>query len=82
MPALKGFALLSPERRRELASKGGKSVPAESRGFSNKDVASKAGKKGGKSVNPQNRAFSRNPELARKAGKKGGAALRRKIKPK
>jgi general stress protein YciG len=29
-----GFALLSPEKRREIASKGGKSVPSEKRSFS------------------------------------------------
>ena len=31
---LRGFAALSPERRRELAALGGKSVPPEKRSFS------------------------------------------------
>ena len=44
----RGFASLSPERQREIASMGGKSVPAEKRSFSqNKDLATWAGRKGG-----------------------------------
>ena len=44
----RGFASMSPEKQREIASKGGKSVPSEKRSFSqNRDLASQAGKKGG-----------------------------------
>ncbi len=44
----RGFASLSMERRREIASKGGRSVPAEKRSFSqDRDLASSAGRKGG-----------------------------------
>lgn len=44
----KGFAAMDPERRRELASKGGKSTPSYKRGWSlNPSAAVKAGKKGG-----------------------------------
>jgi general stress protein YciG len=44
----RGFALLSPDRQREIASQGGKSVPAEKRAFSIKrDLASEAGRNGG-----------------------------------
>jgi uncharacterized protein len=44
----RGFASMSAERQREIASMGGKSVPAESRVFSKrKDLAHEAGKKGG-----------------------------------
>lgn len=43
----RGFASMSPEKQREIASKGGKSVPAERRAFSNPEIASAAGKKGG-----------------------------------
>jgi uncharacterized protein len=44
----RGFASMSPERRREIARMGGKSVPAESRAFSKqRDLAYKAGRKGG-----------------------------------
>lgn len=45
----RGFAALSPERRRELASLGGRSVPAEKRSFTtNRVLARVAGKRGGK----------------------------------
>ncbi len=46
--ARKGFACLTPERRREIARKGGASVPAHKRSFS-KDhaLAAIAGSKGG-----------------------------------
>jgi general stress protein YciG len=72
----RGFASMSPERQREIASKGGKSVPNEKRSFSqNPDLASAAGRKGGKGVAPENRSFSRDPALASLAGTKGGHAL-------
>ncbi len=52
----RGFASLSPEKRREIASMGGKSVPAEKRSFSrNRNRAAEAGRKGGSvSQNGQN----------------------------
>ncbi len=44
----RGFASISVEKRREIASKGGKSVPAEKRSFSqNRNLATEAGRKGG-----------------------------------
>ena len=44
----RGFASMSMEKRREIASKGGKSVPADKRAFSqNRDLAAEAGRKGG-----------------------------------
>lgn len=44
----RGFASLSPERLREIASTGGRSVKPENRSFSrNKALASEAGRKGG-----------------------------------
>jgi general stress protein YciG len=44
----RGFASLSMEKRREIASKGGKSVPADKRSFSqNRGLALEAGRKGG-----------------------------------
>lgn len=43
----RGFAAMSPEKRREIASQGGKTVPAKKRSFSqNRDLAAKAGRKG------------------------------------
>jgi general stress protein YciG len=69
----RGFASMDPEKRREIASRGGKSVPAEKRSFSQSvALAATAGRKGGQSVAPANRSFSRNHELASKAGAKGG----------
>ena len=73
----RGFASMSPERQREIASKGGKSVPAESRSFSkNPGLAASAGRKGGQAVDPASRSFSRDHDLAASAGAKGGHASR------
>lgn len=50
--AKRGFALLSPERRRDISARGGASVPAEKRSFSkNRDLAASAGRAGG-SIKP------------------------------
>ena len=39
---------MNPERRREIARKGGASVPGEKRSFAkNRDLAASAGRKGG-----------------------------------
>ena len=72
---LKGFALLDRERLREISSKGGKSTPAEKRGFAkNRALASAAGRKGGLSVPAEKRSFSCDRELAAACGRKGGKA--------
>lgn len=42
-----GLQHLSKERRREIAAKGGSSVPASSRAFSDVALAKSAGSKGG-----------------------------------
>lgn len=48
MKSRRGFAAMSPDRRREIAAKGGASVPAEKRSFSRStDLAATAGRKGG-----------------------------------
>jgi general stress protein YciG len=71
----RGFASMDPERQREIARKGGRSVPDEKRSFSqNPELAAKAGRKGGQSVNPAKRSFSRDHTLASEAGRKGGHA--------
>ncbi len=55
----RGFAAMNPERRREIARKGGASVPGEKRSFAkDRDLAASAGRKGGES----NRAGSRTKE--------------------
>jgi general stress protein YciG len=44
----RGFAVMTPEMRTEIARKGGASVPDEKRSFSqNRDLAAEAGRKGG-----------------------------------
>jgi general stress protein YciG len=44
----RGFAAMDPERRREIAKRGGASVPGEKRSFAqNRDLAADAGRKGG-----------------------------------
>ena len=71
----RGFAAMDEEKQREIASKGGQSVPAEERSFS-KDpgLAAEAGRKGGESVPAEKRSFAQDPELAAEAGRKGGQA--------
>ena len=77
----RGFALLSPERLKEIATLGGKSVDPSKRSFStNKELAKKAGSKGGKSAPAATRSFSVKPELAAEAGKLGGLANQKKVK--
>lgn len=47
-PKPRGFAALSPERRKEIARMGGKSIAPDKRAFSqNRELASRAGKVGG-----------------------------------
>lgn len=68
-----GFAAMDPERQREIARKGGRSVPDEKRSFStNSELAARAGRKGGLSVDPAKRSFSVDHVLASKAGAIGG----------
>jgi general stress protein YciG len=62
----RGFASMSPEKRREIASRGGKSVPAEKRTFStDRTLAKEAGRRGGVSLEPEKRSFSRDHSLER-----------------
>jgi general stress protein YciG len=71
----RGFATLSPEKRREIAAKGGRSVPPEKRSFAlDKTLAQRAGFKGGSSVAAEKRSFSKDPAQAARAGRKGGFA--------
>lgn len=58
--AKRGFAAMSPEKRREIARKGGAAVPSEKRSFSQShDLAAKAGRKGGESSHGGGRASRR-----------------------
>ena len=70
-----GFASMDQNKRRDIARKGGESVPNEKRSFSrDPKLAAEAGRKGGRSVAPEARSFSRDPKLAAEAGRKGGEA--------
>jgi len=70
-----GFASMDRAKQRDIASKGGQSVPAEKRSFAQDPaLAAEAGRKGGQSVQAESRSFSRNRELAAQAGRKGGQA--------
>jgi general stress protein YciG len=42
----RGFAAMSPERRKEIATLGGLSVPASKRYYNNREAAASAGRKG------------------------------------
>jgi uncharacterized protein len=69
----RGFAAMDRSKQREIARKGGESVPAEKRSFSqNRTLAAEAGRKGGQSVSDADRSFSRDRDLAVQAGRKGG----------
>lgn len=71
----RGFASMDAEKQREIARKGGKSVPNGKRSFSqNRELAARAGRKGGQSVPNEKRSFARNAALASEAGRKGGHA--------
>lgn len=81
MKSRRGFASMDSKKQRQIASRGGKSVPAEKRSFSqDRGVAIIAGHLGGKAVPPEKRSFSTNRELAVAAGRKGGLARRRNLK--
>ncbi len=73
--AKRGFAAMTLEQRRAIASMGGKAVPAEKRSYSaNRALAAESGRKGGNAVPDEKRSYSADPELASRAGAKGGRA--------
>ena len=75
LPDLSNMEKTDQEKQREIARKGGESVPSEKRSFSqDHDLAAKAGRKGGGNVPNEKRSFSQNPALAAQAGRKGGQA--------
>jgi uncharacterized protein len=66
----RGFASMEEDKQREIAKKGGESVPDEKRSFSkDPELASEAGKKGGQESGGN---FKNDPERAAEAGRKGG----------
>lgn len=70
-----GFASMDQAKQRDIASKGGQSVPAAKRSFAQDPaLAAEAGRKGGQAVQAGDRSFSRDRSLAASAGRKGGQA--------
>jgi hypothetical protein len=68
-PAKRGFAAMDPERQREIARKGGASVPDEKRSFSqDRDLAAAAGRKGGEASHGGGRTSRDTEGEARRAG--------------
>jgi general stress protein YciG len=63
-PARRGFAAMDKERQREIARKGGASVPDEKRSFSqDRDLAAAAGRKGGEASHGGGRRRAGEPRL-------------------
>lgn len=59
----RGFASMDPERQREIARKGGASVPSEKRSFSqDRSLAAEAGRKGGEASHGGRKRTGRNGE--------------------
>ncbi|WP_241665307.1 con-10 family general stress protein [Teichococcus oryzae] len=74
-----GFASMDEAKQRNIASKGGQSVPAAKRSFAQDPaLAAEAGRKGGQAVQASDRSFSRDRSLAASAGRKGGQATHSK----
>jgi hypothetical protein len=72
-PKPRGFAAMTPERRREIAAKGGRALKPEQRAYSrDRDLASAAGRLGGSMVPPEKRPFSVDREHAARCGRLGG----------
>lgn len=70
--AKRGFAAMDAAMQRDIAQRGGRSVPADKRSFSiSRDLAVAAGRKGGKSVPGDKRSFAIDPSLAAEAGRRG-----------
>lgn len=64
--AKRGFAAMDKDRQREIARKGGASVPDEKRSFSqDRDLAAAAGRKGGEASHGGGRVSTRAPESGR-----------------
>lgn len=71
-PAKRGFAAMDGALQRDIAQRGGRSVPPDKRSFSlDRELAVAAGRKGGKSVPGGKRSFALDPALAAEAGRRG-----------
>src|SRR5262249_54790507 len=69
----RGFAGMSSEKQREIASKGGKAAHAKGTAHHfTPEEAREAGRKGGQAAHAKGTAHEFPPEEAREAGRKGG----------
>lgn len=74
----RGFASMDEQKQRDIARRGGRSVPGEKRSFSqNHALASAAGRTGGQNVPHAKRSFAQDRALAAAAGRKGGESRRK-----
>jgi general stress protein YciG len=72
--ARQGFAVLDPELRRSIASKGGKAVHAQGKAHEfTSDEAREAGKKGGEAVSRDRQHMARIGRLGGRNSKRGRA---------
>lgn len=61
---------MDDDKQREIARKGGESVPSQARSFSkDHELAARAGRKGGRESGGN---FKNDPQRAAEAGRKGG----------
>ncbi len=69
-PKPRGFAAMTPERQREIASMGGKAAGAKYSQEHMRVLGRNGGRKSGGN-------FARNPQRAVECGRKGGAVVRK-----
>ncbi|WP_103875436.1 general stress protein [Bosea lathyri] len=71
----RGFASMDDDKQRDIASKGGQSVPAEKRSFSqDHELASEAGREGGESSGGGDRQQeASSSDRDQKGGQRGGS---------
>ena len=71
----RGFGSMDEDKQRDIASKGGESVPAEKRSFSqDRDLASEAGRKGGENSGGSDRQQQASgKDRGQQGGDRGGS---------
>src|SRR5215468_8486989 len=78
----RGFASMDLEKRRTIASKGGKAAHEKGRAHEfTSEEAREAGRKGGHAAHERGTAHQFTSEEARAAGRKGGQRSRAKMSP-
>jgi general stress protein YciG len=78
----RGFAIMDLDKRRHIASKGGKAAHAKGTAHEfTPEEARAAGRKGGQAAHQRGTAHQFTPEEAREAGRKGGKAAYHRNRP-